>query len=52
MDTVDRLAERAEQERVRLVSQVAMRLETTRRFVDAKLDHQGLVPLPAGRSAE
>lgn len=46
LDTMERLARRAEDERARLVQGLTDRLETTRRFVDAKLDDQGLSSIP------
>lgn len=46
LDTLERLAQRAEDERARLVQGLTDRLDTTRRFVDAKLDDQGLSSIP------
>jgi hypothetical protein len=42
LETLERLGRRAEEERARLVRDLRTRLDTTRRFVDSKLDHRGL----------
>ena len=46
LDTLERLARRAEDERARLVQGLTDKLDTTRRFIDAKLDDQGLSSIP------
>lgn len=52
LETLERLGLRAEEERSRLVQNLRARLDTTRRFVDAKLDDRGLTSVTdIGRAA-
>jgi len=51
LDTLERLGLRAEEERRRLVSGLRGRLDTTRRFVELKLDDSELASIPDLRQA-